>query len=64
MPGPSLELSQPVNVAARRRPFSVKLTELPCAALGGLLRSDERFRCPGCGGMSRHTYHVRYPKPG
>lgn len=23
----------------------------------GRLGDDERFRCPGCGGIARHTYH-------
>ena len=28
----------------------------------GLLRGGQRFSCPGCGGMARHTYRPPYPR--
>jgi hypothetical protein len=30
---------------------------------GLLAVGKERFRCPGCGGMARHTFHSPYPRP-
>ena len=38
--------------------------DLVAAPWAGLLNtSQERFRCPGCGGIARHTFHVPYPGP-
>jgi hypothetical protein len=37
----------------------IDLQAVPWA--GRLLGNDERFRCPGCGSMPRHTFHAPYP---
>jgi hypothetical protein len=35
--------------------------DLQAPAWAGLLGEGERFQCPGCGGMARHTFHAPYP---
>jgi hypothetical protein len=35
--------------------------DLDRAPWAGLMGRRERFRCPGCGGMPRHTFHIPYP---
>jgi hypothetical protein len=50
-----------------RRPHSrweISGIDLNAPPWAGRLGDGERFRCPGCGGMPRHTYHVPYRKPG
>jgi hypothetical protein len=43
------------------RRWEINGLDLKAPPWAGLIGSGERFRCPGCGGMPRHTFHYPYP---
>lgn len=49
----------------RRHPhprWEIAGIELDAPPWAGRLGDGERFRCPGCGGTARHTFHVPYQR--
>lgn len=48
----------------RHRPhggWELRGVDLKAPPWSGRLDDSERFSCPGCGGMARHTFHTPYP---